>query len=84
MGDHMSWFKRQRQDFIRAQLETFGMIRRQQIVDKFEVTLAVASADIQAFIAAHPGTIDYDRTAKCYTFDAEALAAAIARSIGHE
>lgn len=64
----MTWFMRQRQDFIRAQLETYGQIRRQQIVDKFEVTVLVASADIQAFIAAHPDAIDYDRSAKCYTF----------------
>lgn len=69
----MSWFKKQRQDFIRAQLETFGMIRRQQIVDKFEVTTQIASADIQSFIEAHPDSIDYDRSAKCYTFDKEAL-----------
>lgn len=62
---------RQRQDFIRAQLETFGMIRRQQIVDKFDVTIQVASADIQQFIADHPDCIDYDRSAKCYTLDKE-------------
>ena len=72
----MTWFMRQRQDFIRAQLETFGMIRRQQIVDRFEVTIAVASKDIQDFIAAHPDAIDYDRTAKCYTLDGTSLSPA--------
>lgn len=69
----MTWFMRQRQDFIRAQLETFGLIRRQQIVDKFEVTLAVASNDIMQFIADHPDMIDYDRSAKCYTLDKERI-----------
>ena len=65
----MTWFMRQRQDFIRAQLETFGMIRRSDIAERFEVTVQVASADIQAFIAAHPDAIDYDRAAKCYVYE---------------
>lgn len=65
----MSWFKDQRQDFIRAQLKTYGMIRRQQIVEKFGVTIQVASKDIQEFIESNPGLVDYDRKAKCYTFD---------------
>ena len=71
----MTWFQKQRQDFIRAQLETFGMIRRGDITERFEVTLAIASADIQAFIAAHPGAIDYDRIAKCYTYEHRAAIA---------
>ena len=65
----MTWFMRQRQDFIRAQLSTFGMIRRADIADRFEVTIQVASADIQTFIAAHPGAVDYDRVAKCYVYE---------------
>lgn len=69
----MTWFMRQRQDYIRAQLETYGMIRRQQLADKFEITIAVASADIQTFIANHPDAIDYDRSTKCYVFDGASL-----------
>jgi hypothetical protein len=65
----MTWFMQQRQDFIRAQLQTFGMIRRADIAARFEVTIQVASADVQTFIAAHPDAIDYDRSAKCYTYD---------------
>lgn len=64
-----SWFQKQRMDFIRANLRTYGMIRRQQIMDKFEVTAAIASSDIAAFMAAYPDRIDYDRHAKCYNFD---------------
>ena len=64
-----SWFQKQRLDFIRANLKAYGMIRRQQIIDKFEVTAAIASSDIATFIAANPGLIDYDRNAKCYVFD---------------
>lgn len=69
----MTWFTKQRQDFIRAQLETFGMIRRIQIVEKFEVTTQIASADIQYFMLMHPDAVDYDRSAKCYTFDKDFL-----------
>lgn len=64
-----NWFQKQREDFIRSNLKTYGMIRRQQIADKFGVTIAVASKDLQDFIAANPGLIDYDRRAKCYTLD---------------
>lgn len=69
----MTWFQAQRQDFIRAQLQTYGMIRRADIAERFGVTIQIASADIQAFIASHPNAIDYDRSAKCYTFDAREL-----------
>lgn len=69
----MTWFQRQRQDFIRANLMTFGMIRRKQIAEKFEVTIQVASSDIQQFIDDHPDMIDYDKSAKCYTFDADTI-----------
>ena len=69
----MSWFMRQRQDFIRAQLETFGQIRRADITKRFEVTTQVASSDIATFIEQHPDAIEYDRSAKCYTFDGAAL-----------
>ncbi len=69
----MTWFMRQRQDFIRAQLETFGQIRSGDIVKRFDITIAVASADIATFIEQHPDAIDYDRSAKCYTFDGSFL-----------
>lgn len=69
----MTWFGKQRQDFIRAQLETFGQIRRADIASRFEVTTQVASADIGLFIAEHPDAIIYDGRAKCYVFDRETL-----------
>ena len=69
-----TWFTRQRQDFIRAQLETFGQIRRADIADRFEVSVQVASADIGAFLADHPDLIIYDGRAKCYVLDRTARA----------
>ncbi len=69
----MAWFEKQRQDFIRAQLQAFGQIRRAAIAEHFEVTIQVASADIQKFIAAHPDAIIYDGRAKMYILDKEVI-----------
>lgn len=69
-----TWFKRQRQDFIRAQLQTFGQIRRADIAERFEVTIQVASADISKFMADHPDAIIYDGRAKTYVLDKEDVA----------
>ncbi len=69
----MSWFQRQRQDFIRAQLETFGQIRRKDIAARFEVTEQIASSDIHTFIEANPDAIIYDGRAKCYVLDRDAI-----------
>jgi hypothetical protein len=77
-----SWFQRQRQDFIRAQLEAFGQIRRADIADRFEVSVQVASADIAEFMAVHPDAIIYDGRAKCYVFDDRALQSSASASVG--
>ncbi|WP_242137015.1 hypothetical protein [Sphingomonas sp. TREG-RG-20F-R18-01] len=68
----MTWFMQQRQDFIRAQLQTYGQIRRADIANRFEVTIQIASADIAQFMANHPDAIDYDRSAKCYVYESTA------------
>lgn len=72
----MRWFAKQRQDFIRAQLQAFGQIRRGDIANRFEVTVQQASADIAAFVEQNPGLIDYDIRAKCYVLDSESPALA--------
>jgi hypothetical protein len=77
-----TWFQRQRQDFIRAQLEAFGQIRRADIADRFEVSVQVASADIAEFMAVHPDAIIYDGRAKCYVFDDRALQSPASASVG--
>jgi len=70
-----NWFTRQRQDFIRAQLEAFGQIRRSDIMNCFEVTSQCASADISAFIDANPDLIIFDGRAKLYVLDDASLRA---------
>lgn len=68
--DRMTWFMRERQGFIHAQLWAFGQIRRADIASRFEVSIQIASADIAAYVAEHPDAIIYDGRAKCYVLDA--------------
>lgn len=60
------WFKDRRQEFIAATLRQFGQIRRADIMRQFEVTAAIASADIAAFLASDPPHVTYDVSAKTY------------------
>lgn len=60
------WFQDRRQEFIAATLRQFGQIRRADIMRQFEVTAAIASADIAAFLASDPPHVTYDVSAKTY------------------
>ena len=62
----MSWFTMRRQEFIAAHFRQFGQIRRSDLVREFQITLQVASSDIQAFIETEPKLVTYDVSAKCY------------------
>ena len=70
-----TWFMQQRQDFIRAQLQVFGQIRRADICERFAVSTPQASNDIRDFIAVNPDAIIYDGRAKTYVLDKEYVAA---------
>lgn len=65
------WFLDRRQEFIAATLRQFGQIRRADIVREFEVTNAVASADIAKFLECGKlvGSIRYDVSAKIYVIE---------------
>lgn len=65
------WFLERRQEFIAATFRQFGQIRRADIVREFEVTTAVASADIAKFLENNKlvGTIRYDVSAKIYVIE---------------
>ena len=65
------WFIDRMQEFIAATLRQFGQIRRADIVREFEVTNAVASADIAKFLDREKiaGTIRYDVSAKIYVIE---------------
>jgi DeoR/GlpR family transcriptional regulator of sugar metabolism len=64
-------FINRRQEFIAATLRQFGQIRRADLVREFEVTNAVASADIATFLDCGmlDGSIRYDVSAKIYVFE---------------
>ena len=60
------WFQDRRQEFIFATLKQFGQVRRQDIMREFDVSLLLASADIQGFLAHNPAFVRYDVSAKAY------------------
>lgn len=60
------WFLDRRQEFIASTLRQFGQVRRTDLVREFDITLAVASSDIAAFLAADPPHVTYDVSAKAY------------------
>lgn len=62
----MSWFARQRQDWIGETLRIFGFINREHLQRKFGISQPQASLDLTAFQAAHPEAITYDTSRKCY------------------
>ncbi len=60
------WFVDRRQEFILATLRQFGQVRRQDLMREFDISLPLASADIQKFLAANGGCAKYDVSAKAY------------------
>lgn len=62
----MSWFQRQRSEWIIETVRIFGFINREHIERKFEVTSAIASLDLRAVMAEHPNLIHYNKSAKRY------------------
>lgn len=62
----MTWATDRRLDYIDRCLAIRGEVRRADLVDAFGVSVAQASADLNAFIAAHPDRMAYDKTRKAY------------------
>jgi len=56
----------QRQSYIDWRLLVHGSIRRGHIMTRFSVSEGQASADINAFLTAHPDAVSYDKSAKQY------------------
>ncbi len=64
-----NWFKDRRQEFIAGTLRHFGQVRRADLIREFDITAAVASADIAAFLANNPPFVRYDVSAKAYVLE---------------
>lgn len=62
----MNWSQDRRGDFIAWHLNTYGTLRRSDIMKTFRISVMQASVDIAAFIAAEPGVMKYDRNDKQY------------------
>jgi hypothetical protein len=62
----MSWALDRRLDYIDWRLARHGEVRRQHLMTAFGVSMPQASVDLNAFIAAHPGAMAYDKSRKLY------------------
>jgi hypothetical protein len=62
----MTWATDRRLDYIAWRLSARGEVQRGDIMRVFGVSMAQASGDIAKFERAHPGVMEYDRTARHY------------------
>lgn len=62
----MTWAIDRRLDYIDWRLAEQGSVRRADIMITFQVSAQQASTDLGAFDRAHPGAMNYDKTAKRY------------------
>ncbi|MER9471032.1 hypothetical protein [Mesorhizobium sp. M0520] len=60
------WFKRTRVAWIAEMVEIYGFINREHIQTKFGVSTPQASYDLRDAMAAYPGLIVYNTSAKRY------------------
>lgn len=67
------WFIDHRQAYIAAMLRKFGQVNRHQLVEKFDISMPQASADIQRFTKENPDVLIYDGNAKAYVVNEAAV-----------
>lgn len=65
---------KRRQWWISKQVASVGKINRADICSAFDVSVPQASKDINRWLTANPGALNYDKSAKCYITDAGRLA----------
>jgi hypothetical protein len=53
-------------DWIKETLRVFGFINREHLMLKFGISRPQASSDLTRYQRAHPGTVEYDTSAKRY------------------
>jgi hypothetical protein len=61
-----TFFQSLRFDYIDWRLAVHGSVRRQHIIDKFDVSVSSASRDLKEFERLYPGAMWYDITDKQY------------------
>jgi hypothetical protein len=62
----MNWFMEFRQAWIKESVEIFGFINREHIVKKFDVSIQIASGDLQAAMKRWPTLMAYNVHTKRY------------------
>jgi len=66
MSNKTSWSARQRLEFIEFRLFWEGEINRQEVTDRFGISIPQASADLGAYRTLAPENIEYSTTKKRY------------------
>ena len=66
MAERSSWFVDRRLDYIDWCLAEHGEIQRADLMRVFEVSENQASIDLNAYLAAYPGAMNYDKRVKRY------------------
>ncbi len=59
-----NWYQKHRMEWIAEALRVFGFINREHLIRKFGMSESQASNDLQMYQRSHPGTIEYDSSAK--------------------
>ena len=62
----MNWFLEKRLDYIKERLSKRGYINRQDIMDKFSVSMPTASHSLREYVKRNPDSIKYNYKAKRY------------------
>lgn len=65
-GRGRSWAQRQRLALIDQALESKGMVRRQDLVEAFGISLPQATTDLAEYERVAPGNMTYDTRAKAW------------------
>lgn len=70
-SDELRWSVEKRLLFIEERLFWLGGINRQDLIEKYGISMSQASADINRYLALDPPGVRYDKSAKRYVAGAE-------------
>jgi hypothetical protein len=67
----MTWFHRQRIEWILETLRIFEFINRDHLMRKFGISQPQASKDLATFARSYPDVMAYDASRKCYVLNGD-------------
>jgi len=68
-SDDLRWSVERRLHFVEERLFWLGGINRQDLIEKYGISMSQASADINKYLALDPPGVRYDKSAKRYVAD---------------